>query len=155
MAVETASFASPGGRAWRRPMADAVRAVDRAVGLPDAAAHWMAVMAMDQYGEALASHMVRGRVVHDRDGIDRAIDGGDVPVLAPHAWLRQRDPVPHAWSVTSDSIAAWVAGEVGPPARASQGARCSERLWILLRAGAAARRTARSWPPAMMPVSAR
>ncbi len=99
----------PGGG----PMADAVRAVDRAVGLPDAAAHWMAVMAMDQYGEALASHMVRGRVVHDRDGIDRAIDGGDVPVLAPHAWLRQRDPVPHAWSVTSDSIAAWVAGEVG------------------------------------------
>ena len=69
----------PGGG----PMADAVRAVDRAVGLPDAAAHWMAVMAMDQYGEALASHMARSRVVHDRDGIGQAIDAGDVPVLAP------------------------------------------------------------------------
>jgi arsenate reductase (glutaredoxin) len=113
-AVEAASrtrrlVVVPGGG----PMADAVRAVDRAVGLPDAAAHWMAVMAMDQYGEALASHTVRGRVVHDRSGIDRAIDAGDVPVLAPHAWLRQHDPVPHTWSVTSDSIAAWVAGEVG------------------------------------------
>jgi arsenate reductase len=52
-------------------------------------------------------------VVYERSGIDRAIDAGDVPVLAPHKWLRQHDPVPHTWSVTSDSIAAWVAGEVG------------------------------------------
>jgi arsenate reductase (glutaredoxin) len=99
----------PGGG----PMADAVRAVDRAVGLPDDVAHWMAVMAMDQYAEAVSSQMSRGCVVHDRDGIGRALDAGSVPVLAPHAWLRQRDPLPHAWSVTSDSIAAWVAGEVG------------------------------------------
>jgi aspartokinase-like uncharacterized kinase len=47
------------------------------------------------------------------DSIGRAIDAGEVPVLAPHAWLRQRDPLPHTWSVTSDSVAAWVAGEVG------------------------------------------
>jgi len=113
-AVEVASrtrrlVVVPGGG----PMADAVRTVDRAVGLPDTVAHWMAVLAMDQYGEALASGLTRGRVVHDRDGIGQAIDAGRVPVLAPHAWLRQRDPLPHSWSVTGDSIAAWVAGEVG------------------------------------------
>jgi aspartokinase-like uncharacterized kinase len=34
-------------------------------------------------------------------------------VLAPSAWLRARDPLPHSWDVTSDSIAAWVAGQVG------------------------------------------
>jgi arsenate reductase len=73
----------------------------------------MAVLAMDQYAEALASQMTRGRVTHDLEAIGQAIDAGRVPVLAPHAWLRLRDPLPHAWSVTSDSIAAWVTGEVG------------------------------------------
>jgi aspartokinase-like uncharacterized kinase len=33
---------------------------------------------------------------------------GRLPVLAPHAWLRHVDPLPHSWEVTSDSIAAWV-----------------------------------------------
>ena len=40
----------------------------------------------------------------------RALSAGHVPVLAPSRWLREADPLPHAWTVTSDSIAAWVAG---------------------------------------------
>ena len=42
-----------------------------------------------------------------------ALDAGRVPVLAPSQWLREADPLPHSWDVTSDSIAAWVAGAVG------------------------------------------
>ena len=38
---------------------------------------------------------------------------GRVPVLAPSAWLRAADPLPHSWDVTSDSIAAWIAGQAG------------------------------------------
>ena len=33
--------------------------------------------------------------------------------LVPSRWLSSVDPLPHTWDVTSDSIAAWVAGAVG------------------------------------------
>jgi 5-(aminomethyl)-3-furanmethanol phosphate kinase len=41
------------------------------------------------------------------------VRAGAVSVLLPAALLRERDPLPESWSVTSDSIAAWVAGAAG------------------------------------------
>ena len=98
----------PGGGAF----ADVVRQADRTFGLSDDAAHWMAVLAMDQCAQLLADRLERGGVVEDAAGIDAALDGGAVPELAPSRWLRAADPLPHSWEVTSDSIAAWVAGAV-------------------------------------------
>jgi hypothetical protein len=34
-------------------------------------------------------------------------------VLAPSRWMRSADVLPHTWEVTSDSIAAFVAGALG------------------------------------------
>ena len=42
--------------------------------------------------------------------IQAALGAGQVPVLAPYRWLLAADPLPHRWEVTSDSIAAFVAG---------------------------------------------
>ena len=96
----------PGGGRF----ADAVRSADRRFRLGDSSAHWMAILAMDQTAHLLAA--VAGgdtRLVDD----PAAIRPRRLNVLAPSRWLRAADPLPHSWSVTSDSIAAWIARRVG------------------------------------------
>ena len=99
----------PGGG----PFADSVRAVDRAHALAARDAHWMAILGMEQFAILLASRLENAELVHRRGEIARAHARGMIPVLAPYRWLREADPLPHSWDVTSDSIAAWIAGQVG------------------------------------------
>lgn len=101
----------PGGG----PFADTVRAVDARLGLEDRTAHWMAVLAMDQYAHLIVERLAGAVLVEDTGGVALALDRGSVPVLAPSRWLRAVDPLPHSWEVTSDSIAAWIAGALGAP----------------------------------------
>jgi aspartokinase-like uncharacterized kinase len=116
----------PGGG----PFADAVRHVDRQLRLTDEAAHWMAVLAMDQYAHLLVSRLRSAELVTDLPGVAAVLAKARLPVLAPSRWLQEADPLPHSWDVTSDSISAWVAGMVGarrlvlvkPPGSGTDGA---------------------------------
>ena len=85
----------PGGG----PFADAVRS---ARVKDDSAAHWMAVAAMEQYGLYLSSHGIKTT--------NHLAVPETTKVLLPYCTLRERDPLPHSWDITSDTIAAWVAG---------------------------------------------
>ena len=99
----------PGGG----PFADAVRDQDARLALTDDAAHWMAVLGMDQYAHLIVSRMPRAVLVTDATEMSGALASQRIPVLAPYAWLRRVDPLPHSWAVTSDSIAAWIADTIG------------------------------------------
>jgi probable H4MPT-linked C1 transfer pathway protein len=99
----------PGGG----PFADAVRDTDRRFHLADDTTHWMAVLAMDQYAHLLAGMRTElALAVSERD-VESSIASGRIPVVAPYRWLRDADPLPHSWDVTSDSISAWFASALG------------------------------------------
>ncbi|WP_231844978.1 amino acid kinase [Methanocella arvoryzae] len=85
--------------------ADTIRKVYREKQLSDDAAHWMAVLAMNQYAYYLA----------DGTGIPLAdsLKGTGIRIALPYEILRKDDALPHSWDVTSDTIAAWMALKTG------------------------------------------
>ncbi|MGA9139028.1 MAG: amino acid kinase [Methanocella sp.] len=91
----------PGGGAF----ANVVRDVYGRGGISDDAAHWMALLAMDQYGYYLS----------DGTGVPMTnkISGKGTRIALAYEILRQDDTLPHSWDVTSDTIAAWMASKVG------------------------------------------
>jgi 5-(aminomethyl)-3-furanmethanol phosphate kinase len=96
-AAERPLLIVPGGG----PFANTVREIHA----DDDTAHWMAIAAMEQYGWHVASHGLPTTgtlAVPDRP-----------TVLLPYRCMRDLDPLPHSWDVTSDTIAAWVAGILG------------------------------------------
>ncbi len=117
-AVESAAEAlAQLGRRWRvvvvpggGPLADTVRALDRSPGLSSDAAHWMAILAMDQYGHLLAERIAGAALVEEPGGIASALAQRRIAVLAPYRWMRAADVLPHTWDATGDSVAAFVAG---------------------------------------------
>ncbi len=96
----------PGGG----PFADAVRAFDERHDLSADAAHWMAILAMDQYAYVLAERIPGARMIDAPETAAASAGAPGVAVLAPYRWLRAADVLPHTWRVTSDSVAAFVAG---------------------------------------------
>jgi aspartokinase-like uncharacterized kinase len=73
----------------------------------------MAILGMGQYAHMLAARIAGARLVEHPSELGAAYEAGALPVLAPYRWLREDDPLPHVWHVTSDSIAGWVTGKVG------------------------------------------
>ncbi|MGQ9366481.1 amino acid kinase family protein [Azospirillum sp. ST 5-10] len=98
----------PGGG----PFADAVRAAQAALGFDDSTAHRMALLAMEQYGAALCALAPGFVPAATPDDMVRARRDGLVPVWAPSALALAAAEIPHRWEVTSDSLAAWLAGRL-------------------------------------------
>ena len=96
----------PGGG----PFADTVREFDRRERVSADAAHWMAILAMDQYAHALVERIPGAVLVEEPGAVGAALLRSGVAVLAPYRWLRAADVLPHSWDATSDSVAAFVAG---------------------------------------------
>ena len=69
---------------------------------------------MDQYGFLLGELTPNSILVNGILGTNEPLSGS-APVLLPSHWFFESEPLPHSWAVTSDSIAAWVAGQLKAP----------------------------------------
>jgi dihydroneopterin aldolase len=100
---------APGGG----PFADAVRTAQARMGFDDRAAHRMALLAMDQYCYALANLRTELKLVASATAIRRVLLDGGVPVWSATRMVCAAKDIPWSWEVTSDSLAAWLAGRIG------------------------------------------
>jgi len=98
----------PGGG----PFAETVRAAQPKMRFDDHAAHRMAVLAMEQFGCALASLHERFRLAASVAAMQRAMRAREVPVWSPAKMVLGAPDIPESWDVTSDSLAAWLAGKI-------------------------------------------
>lgn len=98
----------PGGG----PFADTVRNCQKPYKLSEDAVHWMAILAMDQYGHFLCDLIPGSQKVQSLPEAQKISLSGRVPILLPYEILYRTDPLPHSWSVTSDTISAWIAQKI-------------------------------------------
>lgn len=99
----------PGGG----PFADAVRKTQQAMRFSDAAAHRMALLGMEQYAMALADIDERLSCVATPIEAAAVHGQGRIALWRPSAMASDSADIPSSWDLTSDSLAAWYAGEAG------------------------------------------
>jgi dihydroneopterin aldolase len=99
----------PGGGA----LADEVRAAQAELGFGDGAAHRMALLAMDQLAWAVSGLRASFQVGDTEDALRAALAQGHVAVWAPYTLITNRGDIPQSWTVTSDSLALWLASSMG------------------------------------------
>ena len=97
--------------------ADAVREAQARWQFDDAAAHKMAILAMEQYGCLLAALEPRLAPAATLPAINQRLGEGRAVLWQP-SLMTLADPdagIPADWQMTSDSLAAWLAGRLGGP----------------------------------------
>ena len=99
----------PGGGRF----ADQVRETQIYMDFSDTAAHAMAILAMEQFAQVILDRDERLAPARSLEEMGRALDAGKVPVWLPSSLALPAPDIPASWDVTSDSLAAWLAGKLG------------------------------------------
>jgi dihydroneopterin aldolase len=102
----------PGGG----PFADEVREVQRRIGFSDRAAHAMAILAMEQFGHLILDRDERLIPARSLEEMAEGLNSARIPVWLPSSLAIPARDIPASWHITSDSLAAWLAGRLGADA---------------------------------------
>jgi 5-(aminomethyl)-3-furanmethanol phosphate kinase len=95
----------PGGG----PFANVVKAAQLQMKFDDCAAHHMALLAMAQYGCAIASLHSGFVLAQSANEIKAGLQSARVPVWSPIPMALAAHELPASWEVSSDSLAVWLA----------------------------------------------
>ena len=79
----------------------------------DSSAHFMALLAMSQFGLMLSGMQPDLVPVEHEEDIKRVLANAGVPIWLPTEMVIGDDSIEHSWDVTSDSLAAWLAVHLG------------------------------------------
>jgi aspartokinase-like uncharacterized kinase len=101
----------PGGG----PFADAVRASQQRWRFSDLHAHRMAILAMRQFGLMLAGIEPALTEAPSVAAVKRVLRDDGIPVWLPDPDELDAAGILPSWDITSDSLAAWLAGALGAP----------------------------------------
>lgn len=95
----------PGGG----PFADLVRSEQARTGFHDEAAHWMAILAMEQFGFLIEALREPFCAAATEQQLHAALARGGVPVWLAYPMVVCDESLPRNWSVSADSLALWLA----------------------------------------------
>ncbi len=98
----------PGGGEF----ADVVRGIDRRFSLDSRTAHKMAILGMDQFGVMLSELIAGSVTISFLEDLEGCPDS-NVPIILPSKIVLEDKSLEASWNVTSDSIAAKIASQVG------------------------------------------
>jgi aspartokinase-like uncharacterized kinase len=98
----------PGGGRF----ADVVRELDKLFSLSNTISHRMAIIGMDQFGMLLAQITPNSIATYSLEDAKQLSETKAVPIFLPSRLLLKDSPLKNSWSVTSDSIAAYVANRL-------------------------------------------
>lgn len=98
----------PGGGPW----ADEVREAQKREGFDDRVAHRKALRAMEQYARVLAETRPAFVTADSIASIREVLKKNQVPIWMPYEMVVADHSIPENWDVTSDSLAAWLAGKL-------------------------------------------
>jgi aspartokinase-like uncharacterized kinase len=98
----------PGGGRF----ADVVRDSDERFNLSSGVSHRMAILGMDQFGMLLAQITPNSCATYSLEDARQLAETEAAPIFLPSRLLFKKDPLKNSWDVTSDSIAAYVAGRL-------------------------------------------
>ena len=96
--------------------ANFIRHLDAEFKLGDDLSHWMSIYAMDLNGIKIKEEFSFIKLIKDFKILKKEINipnNNNISVFQPYYYLRNKDPLPHSWNVTSDSITLHLAKNLG------------------------------------------
>lgn len=102
----------PGGG----PFADQVRFAQARWRFPDSAGHEMALLAMEQFGMMLCGLQSGLSPAANKSSLCSVLRQGGVAVWMPGTMVRAQAGIAANWEMTSDSLSAWLAGQLSAEA---------------------------------------
>jgi aspartokinase-like uncharacterized kinase len=98
----------PGGGKF----ADVVREFDQQFALSCNISHRMAILGMDQFGLLLSQIIPNSCAIYSLNDAKQLSESKSVPIFLPSQLMFQEDPLENSWTVTSDSIATFIASRL-------------------------------------------